>query len=40
MTINQEWWWRVLYDENGEVGDQAEWVDEYWLITRMRPYMN
>lgn len=40
MTINQEWWWRILYDENGEVGDQAEWVDEYWLITRMRPYMN
>lgn len=21
MKMNTEWWWRDLYDENGEVGD-------------------
>lgn len=40
MKLNKEWWWRVLYDEDGEVGDQQEWVDEYWLVPKMRPYFN
>jgi hypothetical protein len=40
LKLNPEWWWRVLYDEDGEVGDQAEWKDdEFFLITRMRPYL-
>ena len=21
MKMNTEWWWKDLYDENGEVGD-------------------
>ena len=21
MKMNSEWWWRDLYDENGEVGE-------------------
>ncbi len=37
--MNNEWWWRLLYDENGEAGEQASWQDEYWLITRIKPYM-
>lgn len=39
LKINHEWWWRVLYDEDGEVGEQATWKDEYWMISRMRPYI-
>lgn len=23
-----EWWWLCLYDENGEIGKQAEWKPE------------
>ena len=38
-TMNNEWWWRLLYDENGEVGEQAIWKDEFWMLTRMRPYL-
>lgn len=36
MKLNKEWWWRILYDEDGEVGDQEAWVDEYWLVPKMR----
>jgi len=21
MKLNPEWWWKILYDEDGEVGD-------------------
>jgi len=38
-TMNNEWWWRLLYDESGEVGEQALWKDEFWMLTRMRPYL-
>ena len=24
IQLNQEWWWRSIYDEDGEVGEQAE----------------
>lgn len=26
----------ISYDENGEVGEQASWVDEYWLLPKIR----
>jgi len=29
---HDEWWWRVLYDESGEVADQANW-DGSWFLT-------
>lgn len=38
MKMNTEWWWKDLYDENGEVGDQAKWKDEYWLLPILRSY--
>lgn len=47
MKMNTEWWWRELYiyfllkyryDENGEVDEQAKWVDEFWMITKVRHY--
>ncbi|CAK91801.1 unnamed protein product (macronuclear) [Paramecium tetraurelia] len=38
MKMNTEWWWKDLYDENGEVGDQAKWKDEYWLLPILRGY--
>ena len=25
---HNEWWWLCLYDENGEIGKQAEWKPE------------
>lgn len=25
VKMNHEWWWRELYDEDGEVGEQAKW---------------
>ncbi len=25
IKTNNEWWWRELYDEDGEIGQQAEW---------------
>jgi hypothetical protein len=25
---HNEWWWLCLYDENGEIGKQAEWMPE------------
>lgn len=30
MSRHPEWWWREFYDENGEIGEQAEWKDEWW----------
>lgn len=32
MNRHSEWWWRELYDENGEIGDQLEW-DGSWVGT-------
>ena len=32
MSRHPEWWWKVLYDENGEVGDQENW-DGSWAVT-------
>jgi hypothetical protein len=26
------------YDENGEINEQAKWVDEFWLITKIRNF--
>jgi len=32
MARHPEWWWRDLYDENGEVGDQEDW-DGSWFAS-------
>jgi hypothetical protein len=32
ISKNNEWWWTCLYDEKGEVGEQAEW-DGSWFAT-------
>lgn len=39
MDRNTEWWWRELYDEDGEIGLQKEWEGESWfklLVSRMK----
>lgn len=30
MQRHPEWWWREMYDEEGEVGDQAAWNNEWF----------
>lgn len=34
MERNQEWWWRLYYDENGEVGDQADYKEQPWYTLK------
>jgi hypothetical protein len=36
MTKNTEWWWREYYDENGEIGPQAEWDGSSWVTLLWR----
>ena len=40
MKRNTEWWWRLYYDENGEVGDQANWKEEVWYILKLREFQD
>ncbi|EAR88681.1 cytochrome C oxidase biogenesis Cmc1-like protein (macronuclear) [Tetrahymena thermophila SB210] len=30
ISRHPEWWWREFYDEDGEIGEQAAWKDEWW----------
>ncbi len=32
LARHPEWWWRDLYDENGESGDQEDW-DGSWFLS-------
>ena len=36
IKVNNEWWWRSLYDEDGEIGEQLEWRGESWVTTKFR----
>lgn len=36
MKKNTEWWWREFYDENGEIGEQAEWDGASFLTLWFR----
>ncbi len=28
MSLHKEWYWLNIYDENGEIGKQAQWQPE------------
>lgn len=36
LKRHEEWWWRELYDEDGEIGEQAEWKGEYWITVKLQ----
>jgi hypothetical protein len=31
VKTNHEWWWKDLYDENGERGEQLQWDGSAFL---------
>ena len=37
---NHEWWWRDLYDEDGEIGYQAEFKDDSWIQKKFYEFKN
>lgn len=38
IVKNHEWWWRELYDEDGEIGYQAEFKDESWISKILKQF--
>jgi len=36
MNRNPEWWWRCFYDENGEIGDQADWDGSSFFMVKLK----
>jgi len=38
MNRNPEWWWQMLYDENGEIGDQRTWQENKSFSETARDY--
>lgn len=36
MRRHPEWWWRCFYDEDGEIGEQAEWKGEWWVTLKLK----
>ena len=39
MSRHSEWWWRELYDENGEIMDQAEWDGSWFLTLKIKRFL-
>ena len=38
MRRNTEWWWKCLYDENGEIGDQSDWDGSSYFFLKLREF--
>lgn len=39
MERNPDWWWRDLYDEKGEIGNQAEWDGSWFLTMQIKEFL-